>query len=67
MRFRLRREMREARERRMHATRGGCGHGAPAEKLREGDAAEAESGVAEKLAARLQELMFEDRVHVSCG
>ena len=52
----------------MHATRGGCGGGDVfAEKLRECETSEAESGVAEELAARLQELMFEDRVHVSCG
>ena len=69
--FCLRRKMRHAGQRRVHAPGcdGRCGRSHVfAEHGGEGDSAETEAGVAEELAAGLLELCGEERVHgVSCG
>jgi hypothetical protein len=67
-RLRARREMREPGQAGMHArgVRRVGESAAPAEQVRQGETAEAQAGVAEELSAGLEELVFEDGVHVSC-
>jgi hypothetical protein len=60
--FRFAGEMRHAGERGMHL-RGRRAANGISEQPRHGKAAHAEAGLPEKLAARLEDLMFNERVH----
>jgi hypothetical protein len=62
--LRLGGKMRQAGQCRMHITRG-LGHGALAEELRDGDAAQLQAGALEKLPSVLELMIFVRGIHRS--